>query len=946
MLNKLRKQCEPPCLLSKPKGLIIFLYTLLLFSFDLSALDPEKPLQQYLQRQWGILEGLPSEEILSLAQTSNGYIWIGTARGLIRYDGVTFTPIHPVGLSNKWPSRINAILEDRFRENVVWVASNYGLMQVKNNGLMLYTGKDGSSFNHYVHALYQDRSGSLWFGTYDHYLKRLKNGVFSTFGESFGFEKKKITFSIYEDIQGRLWVNTYNVGVFVGRNNHFEKYKIDPEALKKHSPAWKDFTTYSAYPGKNGILWIGSNIGLIGIRNPGTGNDEIAYFFSADTHLNANSVRSIMEDKYGNLWLGTENGVFRIKFYLSGKWKIENTLEGIVVPNLLEDREENIWLCTYGFGLHQLRDAAFYTLRQPSGVHNYVLCLHQSRNGDIHYSSYDGGLYKFNKSSRTFFRALKIQNNPPLKIYSMADDSRGHLWLGFIRGKGIMKYDGKRLEPGPTLQELHCKYIRYIHIDHRESIWIGTLSGIRKIEKNHIHTFTHANGLASNGVKSIYEDNNHNIWVGTDEGLTQLEGGSLFPQHIKNYLPGSIINDIHEDRKKKGVLWIGTFRDGLIRLEKGKQFSFKDVEGLAHISIFKIMEDRNENLWLSSAQSIMKVGKQELNDYARGNRRRLSISRYGKDDGLKSLVFNYTGNKSAILTPSERLWFNTQKGIAVLNPDKLYHNKYPPPVVIEKAVFNYDRVSPGQEGGTFTGIKDIRFFFTVPTFISVTRIKIKYMLEGYDTDWHSLDFPEPRTAHYENVPPGNYRFRVIAANSSGTWNSTGATFSFTLKPYFYQTLLFKLTEGLLGLLAAAAAYLGLRRYVYIRKLKNRYKNSTLDPQKAEAYLAKLLHLMENETLYRDETITLNTLAETLSIPPRYLSQLVNERLEKNFRDFLNSFRIEEAKVLMGKPELNRSLLEISMDVGFNSKEVFNRAFKKNTGMTPSQYRKEHAPKKK
>ncbi|MCP5102737.1 MAG: helix-turn-helix domain-containing protein, partial [bacterium] len=258
-------------------------------------------------------------------------------------------------------------------------------------------------------------------------------------------------------------------------------------------------------------------------------------------------------------------------------------------------------------------------------------------------------------------------------------------------------------------------------------------------------------------------------------------------------------------------------------------------------------------------------------------------------------------------------------------------NGEPVPVVQSAAVVCYER--------EFKGIQLILLFFPAPMFISPEKVKIFYKLEGYEADWQVIQPFQERTVFYKDPGPGRYRFRVTAANSDGIRNPGGAYFDFTLKLYFYQTLWFKIFGVLLVILSGLALYFGTRRYLYVRKLRNKYKNSTLDPEKAESALKKLRVLLESDKIFRDETLSLNSLASKLNIAPRYLSQIMNEQLDKSFWALINGYRVEEAKKMLAETgKRDFSIMEIAFEVGFNSKEAFNRAFKKYTGVTPSQFR--------
>jgi len=438
----------------------------------------------------------------------------------------------------------------------------------------------------------------------------------------------------------------------------------------------------------------------------------------------------------------------------------------------------------------------------------------------------------------------------------------------------------------------------------------------------------------------IREDKNKNIWIGHEKGLIMAPAGDIDAPDIKTYLPGVTVTEIYED--SSGVFWVGTDADGLKRFEKGQWVSFPPNNGLKDKKIYNILEDDRENFWIGTQDGILKISKAELNDFAAGKIEQFQVTVFGLADGMINVVCRPVANNSAIKTDDGELWFGTLRGIAVVNPEKVYINRCPPPVVIKEAIFNYESISLASSGKSFTGIKDILFYFTAPSFASPERVKISYMLEGHDQAWNTIKSSSPRKAHYKKLPPGRYRFRVIACNSSGVWNNTGATFAFVLKPYFYQTPVFKIVAFITGLLIVIGSYLGLKKFLYHRKLRNKYRTSTLDPEKAEKCLKQLQRLMEVDKLYRDEELSLDSLAGKLAIAPRYLSQVVNEQFNKNLRDFLNEYRVAEAKeFLVRHGKNNHKILGIALEVGFNSKEVFNRAFKKHTGITPSEFLKAH-----
>ena len=275
-----------------------------------------------------------------------------------------------------------------------------------------------------------------------------------------------------------------------------------------------------------------------------------------------------------------------------------------------------------------------------------------------------------------------------------------------------------------------------------------------------------------------------------------------------------------------------------------------------------------------------------------------------------------------------------------MNPEKIQINKFPPPVVIESVVFDQDSIPlhKDAEAYVFKGIKELRFHFTAPTFLSPEKVKFKYQLEGYDMEWVFLPTGKERAAQYQNLEPGTYTFRVTACNREGVWNRTGVSMTFTLKPFFYETVLFKIAIFLLLIALAAAVFYVLKK----RPLKKhtKYKGSYLNPYIADECIKKLNYLMKTEKVYRDADISLQSLADKLSVSTHILSQVLNEKLNRKFSDLINFYRVEEAKRILQKPRgAHQKITAVAFEVGFNTQVAFYNAFKKHTDMTPTQYRK-------
>jgi len=887
------------------------------------ALDPEKPVNRYLLDEWDIGKGLTSESVNVVLQTPDGYLWLGAGEGLFRYDGLAFEQVYFEGQEHQGSLHITALVKDK--EGGLWIGSK-GLIHYKNDELKYFSKEAGFS-NYEIKCLALDNYGSLWIGTIYNSLFRYKDGTFTAFDNSSGLESIEI-YSIMEDSSGNLWVANSDSGLFLGQGGKFVKHEI------KGLPG--EYSVYAVYEDRRGMLWVGTNLGLVGIANPGGVEEHTVYHFSPKDGLSDNNIWTILEDNRGSLWVGTQNGLNRLKRNLDGSIIIENCLENVIIKCLFEDREENLWVGTIGSNLKRLRDSTFSTYWKNAGVPYWRLSLHQDSKGIIRIGSTVGDLYRFDRGNETFQRVLRTNNNVESEIYAIEEDAQGVLWLGII----LFKEPQGPITAYTTENGLSSNLIRTIMRDSRDRMWIGTIDGLNCYHHGTFQKFTRRDGLAGDMVFDIHEDKKNNIWIGTFTGFNVLEKGEFQPGRVKTYLPGVFVSDLHEDSSDPGVFWVGTEGDGLKRFKNGQLVSYTKEDGLASNTIYKILEDHRGMFWMGSSDCIFKVGKDDLNAFAEGKTDNVRSTIFGFSDGLKSLECRLGPRNSAIKTRDGEIWFGTRKGIAVVNPEKVSINKYSPPVLIKQIILNYEVIPVEQTGISVKGLEEIVFDFTVPTFVSPEKVEIQFKLEGYDKDWRSIRYPSPRRAQYRGLPPGKYGFQVIACNNSGVWNLKGDSFRFTVTPYFHQTLVFKIIISIVALSMAFGLYYGLKRYFYIKKLKKKYKNSTLDPQKAEECLKKLLDLLDIQKLYKDETLSLNTFSKKLSIAPRYLSQITNELLNKNFRDLINNYRIEEAKELLLKPGKNDfSILEIAFEVGFNSKEVFNRCFRKYTGMTPSEFKK-------
>jgi hypothetical protein len=335
------------------------------------------------------------------------------------------------------------------------------------------------------------------------------------------------------------------------------------------------------------------------------------------------------------------------------------------------------------------------------------------------------------------------------------------------------------------------------------TLWIGTRGGGVSALKNGKFKNTTANdGLANDIVRMILQTNDGSVWMGTDNGLNRFRDGKLTNYTTKDGLSYNIIYSLFEDEDK--TLWIGTYGGGLNRYKDDRFTAITTKEGMYDNAVFGILEDKQKDLWLTCNRGIYRVSEKELNDCADGKIKTVHCTGFGTADGLRSAKCNGSGQPAGARTKDGKLWFPTMKGVVIIDPTKLVQSKLSPPVFIEQAIFEKQKVQIDSLIQIGPGNGDLEVHYTALSYAAPQRVNFKYMLTGFDKDW--IDAGTRRVAYYTKIPPGNYTFKVIACNNDGVWNMKGATLRLNLAAYFYQTNWFRGLMILLVILIGFGAY--------------------------------------------------------------------------------------------------------------------------------------------
>jgi signal transduction histidine kinase/ligand-binding sensor domain-containing protein len=721
------------------------------------ALDPKKAVTQYAHDAWTTEDGLPQNSINDILQTRDCYLWLATFGGLVRFDGARF---------------------------VVFDRSIEGIKSQR------------------IKALYEDKNGTLWAGTEEGMLIRYRDGKFATYTLEDRLPSEE-AFRIEEDDEGNLWITGRGVVIkFDGErfvsyrresfapdahdNDYYIRYKVwwSQDAAGLHCFVKGRMRTYSLPElSKAQIINVDTDYnGNLWIQTRGEGVVELANEqrkrYTVREGLPSNDLTGFfLEDRKGNLWLAAheDHSLYRIK---DGKHELMHTFLPFSLAALYEDREGAVWLGT-STGLYRMREAALTLHTEREGLSwNWTYSIFQDRAGAIWIGTWGGGVNKYENGRFTRYR--RARGLPSDNITCIYEDLGGRLWVG--ANGGVSYFNNNRFKPYDDTYGFLKRDVWAIHQDRAGSLWFGTDAGLVKLKDGNFAEYSTKAGLSHNVIRSLFEDHTGTLWIGTDQGLTRLKDGVFTTYTSAHGFIGNQVRAIYED--SDGVLWIGTYDGGLYRFKNERLTRYTAREGLHDNGVFGILEDDAGNLWMSCNRGIYRVSRRELNDFAEGKTRSITSVVYGTKDGLATLECNGGRQPSGLKTKDGRLWFPTMGGVAVIDPNAVQINSQPPPVIIEE-------FRSGNEAIDFPGSVEIppnkdsfEIGYTAPSFIKPEYIKFKYKLEGLSNDW--VDAGTRRVVNYSYVPPGEYTFTVIAANSDGVWNQTGKSIHIKVIPHWWE----------------------------------------------------------------------------------------------------------------------------------------------------------------
>jgi len=752
----------------------------LLLSNSAFGLDKARSLAQFSYQTWQTGNGLPQNTIRSILQNREGFIWLATEGGLARFDGTQFIVFDTRNTPSLRSNNIRSLLEDE--QGSLWIATAEGICRRTGEQFEMLPSGSGAS-RRSVLALHRDRSGEILALSSDGVARWHAGTGKPTYRDTLQLAEgmPRLTGAVASGSDGKVWLGT-QTGVEMIENGQM----TNASGNLPSTPVNALLLDHSAR------LWAGTAKGLFVAEPNGAGK-----FHSFGDALTAGVVLALFEDWEGSVWLGTDHGTVRLVHDAGGTYKADRALSGQYVIAMAEDAEGDLWMGTESTGMTVARSQKFITYTTRDGLAaDAVRCVFESPNGALSIGTGAGVTNLRDGQHSLLTTASGLSSNV---ILSLGADKAGRLLMGTPDGLNRLEEDGK-ISVTTSADGLADDFVRSIYKDNDGSLWIGTRRGLSHgTGERRFTTYTQADGLGSELVGTMTRNREGDLWIATLDGLNRFRKGRFSTYRTHDGLSSNIITALYEDAE--GELWIGTQNGGLNLLHNGVIHQLPMKLGLP-LSVFGISEDLNGELWFSSKLGIARANKNELRKSALNSNAGATVVWYGASDGLLINECSVGGHPEVWKAQDGTLWFSTLKGLAALYPSAAHLNRVLPPVVIESVRIDDRAFAPSDVHEIKPGPSRFAFEYAGLSFVAPQKVIYRYKLEGFDKSW--IEAGTQKTAYYTNIPPGNYRFRVLARNNDGFWNEGGAQTNFRLAPHFYQTIWF---YALLGLALAGASFL-------------------------------------------------------------------------------------------------------------------------------------------
>jgi len=780
--------------------------------------DPNRMLSQYIRDHWGVEQGFTGGSVTSFAQTTDGYLWIGTEKGLIRFDGLTFRVFQQASPTTLPIGAVQGLMADA--QGNLWILLQ-GTKILRYHDGKFELGRQETEFG--ITSVGRRGDGSVLFssltlGVLTNRAGRFEiltapaerapsEGTATTEADNRNTalswatqlaphrfaEPNSAVISMAETTDGKIWLGTQEKGLF-----YMSEGRVLAAAKGQFNHRINCLLSL-----ENRELWVGTDRGVV------RWNGAEVTSAGVPSSLHDVQIRSMIRDHDSNIWVGTASGLVRV----NGD---EVLLDGVrprrsgPVTALIEDREGNLWIGRAG-GLERLRDSAFVTYSAADLKSQSVGALYVDQDGKTWFAPGEGGLCWRKGLNGGVIAAAGLSRDI---VYSIATGGKNELWVGRQRGGLTHLSDVNGSISSRTYKQsdgLPKNGVYAVHQNRDGSVWSAMLSGgVSEYKSRRFRNYTTANGLASNTVSSIAEGADGTMWFGTPNGLSGLTKNGWRTYSVHDGLSSQDVNCLLTD--STGILWIGT-AEGVAFLRADHIHVPRKVPDSLHEAVLGMAEDKEGKLWVATTNHILQVKRDGLIEDALSE---TDVREYELADGLEGTegVKRY---QSVVTDSQGRVWFSTNRGISVVNPARAAAKSAPALIHIESVAGDGTSLDLAGPIHFPPGTRRTTFRYAGLSLSNSERVRYRYRLDGFDHGW--IDAGTNQEAIYANLGAGFYRFRAMASNSDGLWNGSEATVGFEVEPTLWQTWWFQVGCVVCAGMAALLVYrLRMRRLTQLLKV--------------------------------------------------------------------------------------------------------------------------------
>jgi signal transduction histidine kinase/ligand-binding sensor domain-containing protein len=731
---------------------------------------------EYIIDSWDIEKGLPVNGGNVLAQTKDGYLWLGSEEGLIRYSGSDFVVFNSKNTPAFKDSFITGL--DSGFGDILWIGTRTGgLIKYYNKKFTVYNIPE--LYNKQINALITDKKGNVWIGGAETGLIKFDGVKAKVYTTSDGLINNDIK-SLFQDVNGYIWIGTVN-GLSLFDSREFLNSVISNSSKVNY------FRSICAAPEGNGV-WVGTNgDGIFYARIVGKSKNITLTPLELNHMLPNSSISNLISDKE-SVWIGMYGGGvsnFNFKSHKLSNINSKNGLPCDLTRTMFKDKEKNIWIGSFSGGIFKLKKKKhIFMLDKKSGLESEILLpVMCDSKGSIWIGTTEKGVYQYTKGKvKHFGTGEGLSSN---NILSIAEGDNGIIWVG-TSGGGLNKIDGNKITiiKDPVRQR---NIVTAILNDPGKGVWVGTDGGgLNYLKNGTLQPYFQEAGLQTQKIFYLLKQNKR-LWIATDgNGLQYVEDGKHYTISKKSGLNSNSILDILPD--KDGGLWIVTLGSGINYLKDGKATVITSKNGLFDDNIMQLIPDKLGNAWIGSNNGIAKISFNELRDFVKGKIKTIHSTVYGVDDGMNSMECNGGSMPPGCVTPDGIVCFPTAKGLAMFDPGIMHTEHTDFNVEIEKVLVNNEETEINKPIKLSSEINYLEIHYAAITFTDPGKINYQYKLDGFDKEWQSVG--KRRVAYFTNLEPGKYSFKVRASGSDEVWIESKDVFQFSIPLPFYRSYWF------------------------------------------------------------------------------------------------------------------------------------------------------------